>query len=287
MTNTTKFTAAALFSALVLGAAFAGTNNVSADEAKVNSETGYAYVGYTATTAPDVLDPGDPDNPTIKPDDPGITKETGSLTLDAIPASLNFGTQEATGAGQVVKLLQDGGTATDTRAMATGKDGKGTATNNHQRENGTDQVIFTQVTDVAGWKPTWHLTATMSEFASDKGGSLPGAYITFAGGKNVIKSVDAENGGTKWSDAKGLTSGDITLVAGSDTTGTGVADIVSTSDTGTFQQQWAVDQVSLTTPQAPTEGQYSATINWILSADPATYTAPAPEDPAVDPNAEG
>lgn len=286
MTNKTKLSAAALFSALVLGGTFA-TGTVFAAQAgpdPVNggsvSETGHAYVTFTKDGSNPVVDPGNP-NESLPSDTPGVTGETGELTLDAIPLSLNFGTNEATGAGQVVNLLASNGTSAtpaDNRDLSAGKDDDGTATTDRQGASG-NQVIFTQVTNVSTAKPTWTLSANMTDFTNKAGETLPGAFITFGGGTNYLDKYDttAAKATHVWEpqtttdeanpNPNALTQ-DVQLAAG------GSATFLSTSATGTYQQQWDDSKVTLTTPEAPTKGAYTSTINWTLTAAPAGTTQP-------------
>lgn len=293
MTNKTKLSAAALFSALVLGGTFATSTVFAAGQAGPDvtkdaaensvNEVGHAYVTFTKDKPNTIHDPSDPGSTTTPSNPSDVTTETGELTLDAIPSSLNFGTQESTGAGQVVQLLASNATsATDSREkldISKGKDGDGLATSDHtgSATSATDQVIFTQVTNVATTNPTWSLSATMTDFTNADNATLPGAFITFGGGANVLDQYDATTKTQKWVNATDNLATDQTLTAGGGSTA-----FVSSAQTGTFQQQWNVKDVTLTTPQAPAKGDYTSEIDWSLTAAPATQTATDPADTPTD-----
>lgn len=281
MTNKTKLSAAALFSALVLGGTFA-TSTVFADDTAPAptgqagpdpvkggevSEVGHAYVTFTKDKPNTIHDPSNPGS-TTDPSNPDETNETGELTLDAIPSSLNFGTQESDGAGQVVKLLASDDSS---RAISKGAAGDGITTSDHTGswESATDKVLFTQVTNIATSNPTWELSATMSGFTNGTNkDALPGAFITFGGGMNVIDQYDKTTNKESWAKAKDdLTTGAVLTANDKD----GVS-FVTSDQTGIFQQQWNVNDVTLTTPTAPAKGEYTSNINWTLTATPAAQT---------------
>lgn len=267
MTNKTKLSAAALFSALVLGGSSAGST-VFAD-AKPGpdpkggsvSEVGHAYVTFTKDGTTPIHDPSNPGSD-ITPSNPNdSTNETGELTLDAIPSQLNFGTQESQGAGQVTKLLASTGDGVR-------QDSQGTDKKTSDQAIKDTRVIFTQVTNVATTNPSWSLSATMGEFTNADGTNLPGAFITFGGGVNVLDKFTAatadQAASRVWtSDGVDDLTPDVQLTAGS-----GSAKFITSKQTGTFQQQWKVADVTLTTPQAPAKGDYTSEINWTLTAAP-------------------
>lgn len=285
MTNTTKFTAAALFSALVLGAAFAGTNNVSAAQDgsesglytghASTSETGHAYVEFNANDKGNpVITPGDPGTTTtpIDPgDNPNITNEVGSLTLDAIPASLNFGQNQSTGSAQTVKLLS-GDADTNTAAGDTRKNAISDA--NHTTDFGTDKdgkdfagILFAQETNLSSSANIkWSLSAALSPFTlatsktDPKQTGLDDATITLGSGVSAFAGKD----GTWTKAATDLTTSDIVLKSD----GTSIPIISGSMQKGVFQQQWKTANVSLNVPQAATVGKYTADIAWTLSATP-------------------
>lgn len=152
MTNKVKFSAAALFSAAVLGGAFFVTNNTvhaadtpgGATAAQPATESGEAVVKFTKTSASPVLDPGTGDS---IPGDSNGTGEIGPLTLDAIPKVFDFGSQEVTSAAQTIELL-DGATsrtvnANPSKVQATNADGslKYTETQVQQKDANGDPVV--------------------------------------------------------------------------------------------------------------------------------------------------
>lgn len=284
MTNTTKLTAAALFSALVLGAAFAGTNNVSAqagpDTAKGGTvtETGHAYVTFQRGSQGQVKTPSDP-GVSYTPDNPSdITNETGDLTLDAIPSSLNFGTNDITGVAQTVDLLPSAGDGK--RELSS----NGPATSDHGTDPdgkvANDDTIFTQVTNVSSNPVKWSLSATLSNFYvegttvnKDKN-AISGAYITMTDGKAVHAEAapTAENPDAQtWADAATKLSADtkgvLTFNANQST-----PIIENATQQGVFQQQWKDSGVKLVAPNGVTVGQYAADMAWTLSVTPATDT---------------
>lgn len=305
MTNTTKLSAAALFSALVLGAAFAGTNNVSAqagpnpDNKGTVTEQTHAYVTFTKDGGSKVKHPNDPGISYTPSNTTDITNETGSLTLDAIPSSLNFGTQETTGTSQTVQLLQSAG-----KDFSNGKDGStpdqntaadGTKTDRGISSNGpatsdathtdtdtnkTTSYVFTQVTNVSS-NPgiAWTLSAKLSNFYKAGGtvdannNAIPGAFITLKDGANV-KDTKTDTTET-WEPMKDSEAIDAGLKLEANTT----KDIITAStNKGIFQQQWGVGNVTLTAPQGAPVGQYTANIDWTLSAEPfADLDAPTPQ----------
>ncbi|KRL53528.1 hypothetical protein FD01_GL000446 [Lacticaseibacillus manihotivorans DSM 13343 = JCM 12514] len=292
MTNTTKLTAAALFSALVLGASFAG-NTVSAapgpnpdNNGKV-SETGHAYVTFTKDGGSQVKHPSDPGVSYTPSNTTDVTNETGSITLDAIPSSLNFGTQETTGASQTVQLLQSegkdfsngkDGSTTDQTTLADGTkadrkiSSNGPATSDSGASSdttGKNDTIFTQVTNVSSNQDiTWTLSATLSNFyaagkaADPKTNAIPGAFITMKDGKHVKDTIDGEK--ESWMPTTDKIDAGLTLNANTSTKIVG-----ATKDKGIFQQQWNVGGVTLTAPQGAPVGQYTADIAWTLEAGPA------------------
>ncbi|WP_407893123.1 WxL domain-containing protein [Lacticaseibacillus sp. N501-2] len=284
MTNKTKLSAAALFSALVLGGSFVGSTVFAADTPQAGpdptkdgsvSEVGHAYVTFTKNEKTPIHDPSNPGKD-ITPSNPSdTTGETGELTLDAIPSQLNFGTQESTGAGQKVNLLASNDSS---RPVSQGDDKK----TSDYTVNG-DQVIFTQVTNVATTNPSWSLSATMGEFTATTGGAtLPGAFITFGGGTNVLDKYDATSDTDAWVSGTDALETGVKLTAG-----TGSAQFVTSKQTGTLQQQWKVKDVTLTTPQAPAKGDYTADINWTLTAAPDTGTTTQDKTPDTTTNPGG
>lgn len=323
MTNHTKLTAAALFSALVLGSSFvsstvfaddtgtgtdtgtpADTSGTTADPATTvvktgqqgpnkdnggtQTETGNAYVEITTNTDGNpVVDPKDPGEP-VKPDDPNVTKEIGSLTLDAIPRTLNFGKNVATGAAAKYALYSndpDSRASDDTRGNAISDTLHTTDTGTDTENNHYKGIIFAQETNISSSADVaWTLNAKLNKFTNYSTGadSLPGAYITLASGASKILNTNAETGAKSWDDAtdvvadgvttKGATlpKDGVTLTSGDDA---GTPIVSGVQRKGTFQQQWTSGNVNLVVPQAATVGQYQATIDWTLSAEPSTLDA--------------
>lgn len=325
MTNHTKLTAAALFSALVLGSSFvsstvfaddtgtgtdtgtpADTSGTSTDPATTTvetgkqgpnkdnggtqTETGNAYVEITTNTDGNpVVDPKDPGEP-VKPDDPNVTKEIGSLTLDAIPRTLNFGKNVATGAAAKYALYSndpDSRASDDTRGNAISDTLHTTDTGTDTENNHYKGIIFAQETNISSSaEVAWTLNAKLNKFTNYTTGadSLPGAYITLTSGASKILNTDPNTNKKTWADAtdlkddndqvtsKGATlpTDGVTLTSGA-TDGTNIVSGVQRK--GTFQQQWASGNVNLVVPQAATVGQYQATIDWTLSAEPSTLDA--------------
>jgi hypothetical protein len=331
MTNKTKLSAAALFSALVLGGTFAtstvfaagdpnvtnpSTANVAHDGPnKANNgtvtEVGHAYATFTRNGGGQVKTPSDPGISYTPSNSGDITNETGSLTLDAIPSSLNFGSQETTGVAQTVQLLQsegkdyfsgnkDGSTQDQTKdadgnlvqrtdspnGAKTSDFGSGTAADG-KKSFGNNNTVFTQVTNLSSSKDiAWTLDAKLSNFykagetastGKDKSdNAIPGAFITLKGGKNVKDTVAAD-GTESWKNATDTITGDVKLEANTTKT------IISASkDKGVFQQQWNVGNVTLTAPDGAPVGQYTADIDWTLSTAPVAQLDDAVAAPATD-----
>lgn len=307
MTNKTKFTAAALFSATILGLAFVG-NNVHADGegpsttvAGTKTETGHAYATFERdTTGGQVKHPNDP-GLSYTPDNSGdITHETGELTLDAIPSSLNFGTNTTTGASQTVKLLPSlGDTETPARSIsdngpATSDHGAASNDSTQAQDDKSKAKIFTQVTNLATNGVQWKLSATLGAFykadtnadahaqytavdadhveAAKAANAIPGAYITLKNGASVHDETDATTNVESWQPAAQALAGDVQLNAFEEKT---IVD--SNAQRGVFQQQWNDSDVTLTAPTGAPVGKFAADIAWTLSSTPATDTS-APEN---------
>lgn len=305
MTNKTKLSAAALFSALVLGGSFVGSTVFAADTQTKSgvtqsnkgtvTETGHAYVTFTRSTGPQVLNPSDPGTSYTPSNSDDITNETGSLTLDAIPSSLNFGTNESTGQAQTVQLLQSegkdfsggkDGSTPDQQTLADGTKADRVDSPNGPKTSDTGMVantdadaqdaastvkanghtVFTQVTNMTSGPVNWTLSATLSNFFKSgpdaKPGdtnAIPGASIFMKKGKNV---TNHKTPGT-WTDA------DTAIDAGLELKATQAATVVgSNAEKGTFQQQWNVGDVTLVAPEGAPIGQFEANIDWTLSAEP-------------------
>ncbi|WP_125708327.1 WxL domain-containing protein [Lacticaseibacillus porcinae] len=338
MTNKTKLSAAALFSALVLGGSFVGstvfagtvdptgteqtgdtsgatdstgttdtgattgtTTTAKAAHQGVNStdgkvtEQGNAYVEITTSKDGNpVVTPGDPDTP-VKPIDegnnPNITNETGTLTLDAIPNTLNFGVNASTGTAQTIQLLsgdqsyKDAQNDTRTDATFNGSTTKttdfGTSTTTDDKGvTNTEQFqgkIFAQETNVtADPNVAWTLNAKLSHFTTkDNEEGLTGAKIILANG------VSAFVNGKTWAESsEKIVQDENKQVILDSTNDAGTNIIVGAKQKGVTQQQWATKDVTLSIPNAATVGQYKATIDWTLSAVPTTSL-----DAAVTPGA--
>lgn len=305
MTNKTKLSAAALFSALVLGGSFVGSTVFADDTAPgavptgqagpnqsnngTVTEKGHAYVTFTRSTGPQVLNPSDPGISYTPNNSSDITNETGSLTLDAIPSSLNFGTNESTGHAQTVQLLQSegkdfsnskDGSTPDQQTLADGTKADRVDSPNGPKTSDSDinnfneatkdatpvvKGIFTQVTNMTSGPVNWTLSATLSNFFKSGANAtpgadnaIPGASIFMKNGKNVTdKTV------TAWTDAETQIDAGLELKATQATTVVG-----SNAEKGTFQQQWNVGDVTLVAPEGAPIGQFEANIDWTLSAEP-------------------
>ncbi len=258
MTNKSKFSVAALFSAAVLGGAFFATNstvNAAAGEGATSdtpaTETGHAYVSFTNDKTTPITDPSDPTK-TPSDNSDNSTGEIGDLTLDAIPASLNFGTN-ASGTTNIPLLSSSdaaAGTADINNPISKGKDGDGKATTDGSG------FVFTQISKKVKDDVAYQLSAQLGDFTSADN-TLTGATITLANGKTQLLSGTEPN---------------YTYVAagGSATTITNNA-----TQTGTTQQKWADKDVSLQVPSAVAlKGDYTANITWTLAVVPATTPAP-------------
>ncbi|WP_262315174.1 WxL domain-containing protein [Lacticaseibacillus parakribbianus] len=268
MKKNVKLTALALFSTLALTGVMAA-NSVSADTVDPQTtpavETGHAYVTFTRNSTTGPLNPGKPgEGETETP-----TNETGALTLDAIPTSLNFGTQEASATNTVINLLA----STDNDR---GISPAGPATTDVN--DGTERVVYTQVTNllpaevttVDGTKTStpvnWNLSAQLSGFTTDTGAeSLKGASIVMKSGVNQKLSDD----GAAWIAPTSATLSDnIVLSAGGD-----AVSYASGDENGILQQVWNTKNVTLNVPtSAQTIGNSTATVTWTLTATP-THTA--------------
>ncbi|WP_179394123.1 WxL domain-containing protein [Lacticaseibacillus absianus] len=245
--KTVKLAAITFASVLALSGVLAGGASVSAATVdEPSTQTGTAYVTFTKTTPTAPLDPNDP---TGTPDhgDDNSTGEVGALTLDAIPARLNFGTHEATTGAVDLTLNNSAAPATPN------SQGDGLETTDE------DGLIYTQVTNLMSPDVTWSLAAQLSEFSTaDGAASLPQAVITLGSGQNQLLSAD----GTAWEPQAALTNAAIALTAG----GASVTYLES-NQAGTTQQYWNTDDVSLAVPAgAQTIGDSTATMTWTLSA---------------------
>ncbi|WP_461225541.1 WxL domain-containing protein [Lacticaseibacillus suihuaensis] len=277
MKKNVKLTALALFSTLALTGVMAA-NSVSAAEVDPQknpaAETGHAYVTFTRNTTTGPIKPTAPAGTT----DTGKTNETGALTLDAIPTSLNFGTQEASATNTKINLLA----STDTDRAVSQNEATTDISNDGTDPDATSRSIFTQVTNLlpaevtkdadgnvtAETPVTWNLSAQLSDFkTTDGASSLTGASITL----NSAKSQKLADDGKSWSVDPTNTSlsSNIVLKAG------GAAYTYATStDTGILQQVWDTKDVSLNVPTgSQTIGNSNATVTWTLSAVPGDLHA--------------
>lgn len=307
MTKNVKLSADALFSALVLGGSFAGSTVFAKDGATQSNggtvtEVGHAYATFTRTSGGQVKTPSDPGISYTPGNSGDITNETGSLTLDAIPSSLNFGTQETTGVAQTVNLLPSTPGEDDDRAIS----GNGPATSDHGTDTAgkelNNQTIFTQVTNVSSNTIQWSLSATLGAFykadksedvhtdaadIGEKESAIPGAFITLTDGAAVHAEIKTGDTKLSWQPADKLMENSLKLDAG---TGKSTEIIASNPQKGVFQQQWKDANVTLTAPQGAPVGKYAADIAWTLSASPADQlddVGTVQQDPEAKPEDSG
>lgn len=257
---------AALFSAAVLGGAFFATsNNASATTVdKPYSQDGNAYVSFTKTKPNGPIDHSD--GSTSNPNSDDSTTDTGDLTLDAIPGTLNFGDHDTsdTSTGVDFELLPS--TKADGLAKTGNREG-----DQHQT-SGTEDWIYTQVTNLDATKPQWTLGVKLGTFKNlddGKSNTLEGATIKFGSEASQLLDPSATHG---WSALnQGIT--DFTLTAGG-------ADVkyVNSTQTGTTQQAWQAKNVILhVAKDQQLTGDYAATMTWTLSATAPTSTTPTPD----------
>lgn len=266
MTNKTKFSAAALFSAAVLGGAFFVTSNTVNAASEATAETGHAYVSFDNNKPNSIPNPSDPNSSTPVPSE-NSTGETGDLTLDAIPASLNFGTN-ATGTTEIPLLSNSDAKATN-NPYSKGSDGNGIATTD------ASGYVFTQITKSVKDDNAYLLSATLSNFKGTDGqDALKGATITLANGQAKLLTGTAGNLAFTATSAEKITNNSgsaIVLDAG----GKQVNITDAATQTGTTQQQWKTEDVSLQVPATEAlKGDYTANITWTLAVVPQ---APEPE----------
>ena len=128
-----------------------------------------------------------------------------------------------------------------------------------------NDTVFTQVTNMTSGTVNWKLSATLSNFfktgttpTETDPNAIPDASIFMKEGENVTdKTADA------WTDAATHIDPGLELKAK-----TPVTVVDSNAEKGTFQQQWNVGNVTLVAPQGAPIGQFEATIDWTLSAEP-------------------
>lgn len=253
----------ALLSTAALGFVFA-TPVLAADTTPQTGTTN-AYISFhSKTTGTDPLDPSDPNTT-----DPGNgTGNTGDLTLDAVPNTLNFGDHElseTTLGNHTYTLLghKDGAITPSGESWA-----KQDSSTNDPETTDVNGFVYTQVTDVRGTGAGWHLTAELASFKNGGADTLDGAVMSFANGKVQKLTTGADN---KMAWAAGditLVGSPLNLVAGGGVTD--VEDAATGTGRGTQQAVWDTSNVTLSVPKDSAKpGNATSQITWTLTNAPA------------------
>lgn len=211
--------------------------------------------------------PVDPDNP----DNPG-GGNTGPLSLDAVPTYLNFGTHTQPNIDTAYTLLSK---SASQDSLATANDDK-TQNVTTSSTKGSNDVIYTQVSDSRGTGAGWQLKAQLSDITASDGQVLTDASVVLTGGTPQYLTGEAKQ--QSWitaADANQATvSTPIVLNAGAAST-TDVATAVAGSKVGdgqgmgVNQQYWNTNNVQLHVKGGHAAAKnYSGNIVWTLNSTP-------------------
>ncbi|GEN94181.1 WxL domain-containing protein [Pediococcus ethanolidurans] len=253
---------------------FSGNSDGSATD-YMNSDnklgTSGGNVTYYYTALASTTDPIDPDDPSLPggTNNPG-TGSKGLLTLDNVPANLNFGDQE-------IDYTKDNeynfNTSTDQNdsSIAQYTDPStglptNTLTSVANATGSNKNKVFTQVTDHRSGNQNWKVTVEGTALSTADNSTIDGAELIFNG---LAQKLDST--GKSWTTTGiNMTSGKTILNLGG-----GSQDLMTAtnSTSGTYQDAFSTEGIKLKIPSGsesikPDTG-YKSDVTWTLTDGPA------------------
>lgn len=236
-----------LASALLLGSIAPVVANADGTVGTTNGSV--TFTKPKPTTTP--VDPDNPDNPSVNPDDHGGTTPSGDLTFLYVTPTIDFGTHETSTTG---KQAFTAATNSDNNSgkIATTTFGKAVNPN-----------FVTEVSDTRATNAGWKVQLSAANF-TDGTHNLTGAVLNFnaASGLGITNSVDAS----------GITQVNANPALGS---GSAVDVYTAAKGSGAGSTAFQLDPSNISLSNIPANVSvsgasttYSGNLNWTLAALP-------------------
>lgn len=224
-------------------------NNAQAQEVVSSHDTNLEVEFITPDDTVDVIDP-ETEEPISPEDDPGVSEQSGPLTLDYAPY-IDFGTHEISSGDFNMTLAEAHGAHATLQAES----------EEAIRDLTNERMPFVQVSDRRGNGNGWNVQVSLSEFDT---GALQGATLTF-GSANEVVGVNGTQATPEGDNVPSAAGFKVTTGAAADL----VMDAQVNQGRGSWQARWEKDNVELFIPGNNIDvGHHVATLSWNLTDAP-------------------